>query len=101
MAFVKKIPLSGGAENAHQTFYVQLGEREITFKLDFMSYVDTPYWNVDLLEHGEPLVVGLCLVGGCDLLGPYHLGLGALYLSGAEATLDNLGTANELIWVSP
>ncbi len=101
MATLKTIPLSGGAENANQTFYAQLGEHEITFKLNFMSYVDSPYWNVDLLENGIPLVVGLNLVGGCDLLAPYHFGLGSLYFTGAEATLDNLGTANELVWVAP
>lgn len=101
MAFMKTIPLGGGVENAHQQFYVQLGDREITFKLDFMSYVDEPYWNMDLLENSTPLVVGLNLVGGCDLLAPYHLGLGSLYLTGTTATLDNLGTANELVWVSP
>ncbi len=101
MTTLMTIPLSGGAENANQTFYAQLGEREITFKLNFISYVDTPYWNMDLLENGTPLVVGLNLVGGCDLLAPYNLGLGSLYLAGAAATLANLGTANELVWVSP
>jgi hypothetical protein len=98
---VKEIPLSGGAENAHQSFYAQLGAHEITFKLDFMSYVDDPYWNCDLAENGETLVAGLKLVGGCDLLEPYQLGLGKLIMTGAVPTLDNLGAENHLIWVEP
>ena len=98
---MKEIPLSGGAENAHQSFYAQLGSHEITFKLDFMSYVDDPYWNCDLSENGEALVAGVKLVGGCDLLEPYQLGLGKLIMTGAVPTLDNLGVENHLIWVEP
>lgn len=66
-----------------------------------MSYVDDPYWNCDLAENGETLVAGLKLVGGCDLLEPYQLGLGKLIMTGAVPTLDNLGVENHLIWVEP
>ena len=66
-----------------------------------MSYVDDPYWNCDLSENEETLVAGLKLVGGCDLLEPYQLGLGKLIMTGAVPTLDNLGVENHLIWVEP
>ena len=95
-----EIPLNGGVEYSHQTFVVNIAEREITFKLDYCGYVDTPFWNLDLYENGEPLVEGLTLQGGCDLIAPYHLGLGKLFLVGDEPTLDNLGVSNSLLWVA-
>lgn len=95
-----EIPLQGGAEYAHQTFTVNIAEREITFKLDYCGYVDHPFWNLDLLENGVPLIEGLTIQGGCDLIAPYHLDLGKLFLVGDEPTLDNLGVANTLLWVS-
>ena len=98
---MNQIPLEGGAQNAHQTFSVELVGREITFKLDWCGYVDMPFWNLDLLERGLPLVLGLKLVPGCDLIGPYKLDLGQLWLVGEEPTLDNLGVDNQLVWIEP
>lgn len=96
---MKQIPLEGGAINAHQTFTVTLGDREITFELDFMGYTDHPAWNCNLYENGKPLVYGLLLVTGGDLLAPYHLNLGQLWMAGDEPTLENLGIDNELVWI--
>lgn len=98
---MKVIPLTGGLENAHQTFSANLGGRTISFELDYMGYIDHPAWNLTLSERGVVLVAGLLLVGGCDLLEPYCLGLGRLCVVGEEPTLDSLGTTNELIWVAP
>ncbi len=98
---MKVIPLSGGLKNAHQTFSAELGDRTITFDLDYLGYLDSPVWNISLSEQGETLVAGLLLVSGCDLLEPYNLGLGRLCVVGEEPTLDNLGTNNQLIWVAP
>lgn len=95
------IPLEGGAVNAHQTFSVELLGREITFKLDWCGYVQEPFWNLDLLERGLPLVLGLKLVPGCDLIEPYHLDLGKVVMIGEEPTLDNLGVDNTLVWIDP
>lgn len=95
------ISLEGGAKNAHQTFSVELAGREITFKLDWCGYVDYPFWNFDILERGLPLVLGLKLVPGCDLIAPYKLDIGQLWFVGEEATLDNLGFDNHLVWIEP
>ena len=95
------IPLEGGPQNAHQTFSVELAGRDITFKLDWCGYVDFPFWNLDILERGLPLVLGLKVVPGCDLVEPYKLGLGKLVLVGEEPTLDNLGIDNQLVWIDP
>lgn len=97
MAF--EITLQHGVEYSHTSFVVNIAEREITFKLDWCGYPNSPFWNLDLEENGVPLVQGLTLQGGCDLLAPYHLGIGKLFLVGDEPTLDNLGEANTLLWV--
>lgn len=96
---MKEITLSGGASNARQEFQATLNDREITFRLFWCSYVDSPFWNVDLFEKGERLVSGLVLKPGCDLLAAYHLDLGRLIMVGEEPTLDNLGERNHLVWV--
>lgn len=95
-----EIPLEGEAINAHQDFTAQLGDNEITFRLDFQPYRKVPSWNVSLFKDGDPLVLGLVLTGGCDLLSPYHLDIGSLSLEGDEPTLDNIGISNKLIWTS-
>lgn len=97
---MKVIPLSGGAKNAHQTFSVLLGDRELTMRLDFMAYIDVPSWNLTIEEDEEVLVEGLLLRCGCDMIAPYQLGLGKLVIVGEEPTLDNLGVTNELVWVA-
>lgn len=97
---MKVIPLTGGAKNAHQSFSVLLGDHELTFRLDFMGYIDVPSWNLTIEEDEEVLVEGLLLRCGCDILGPYQLGLGKLVMIGEEPTLDNLGTTNQLVWVA-
>lgn len=98
---MKEIALEGGQENAHQTFTVEMAGRSIDFELDYMGYVDVPVWNLTLKERDQILIAGLLLVGGCDLLEAYNLGLGKLCLVGKEPTLDNLGVENHLIWVAP
>ena len=44
------IPLRQGAANAHQRFAVQLGENLISFEIDFISYLDSPAWSMNLLR---------------------------------------------------
>lgn len=96
---MQKIELQSGAANAHQSFTVTLGERDITFRLDWMPYQFIPKWNLNLYEGDTPLVLGLILAVGCDLLEAYHLGIGKLVLVGDEPTLENLGTNNSLVLV--
>lgn len=95
------IPLASGAENAHQRFSVQLGESLIDFELDFISYLDSPAWSMNLLRDGSPIVSGAMLEPGCDVIQSYRTGIGQLFFTGAECTLDNLGIENFLVWVPP
>lgn len=94
------IHLTGGARNAHQDFVVNLGDRALTFNLDWCGYAKYPFWNCDIFENGEPVVVGLVLKCGCDLLSPYQLGIGKLVMTGEEPTLENLGQTNTLTWIA-
>lgn len=109
----KKIPLVGGERNAHQTFFIQLGEYSFEFKLD---YVQEDQWMLSILPDGDSGDIPLVTIAGVDYVCPSRAiepggsivrgwGLeptfGQLFLSGDEPTLDNLGTDNTLVWVSP
>lgn len=95
---MQEIKLLGGAEYANQEFSAQLNGKTIVFRLHYCGYGNPPFWNLDLYYKGEPIVQGLTLVGGCDLLSPYRLGIGSLVLVGDDPTLDNLGSDCHLIW---
>ena len=97
---MKLIPLNGGAKNAHQDFVVDIGNHEVTFRLDYCGYVDIPFWNLSMWERNEPIVEGLTLQTDADLLAPYQLGMGKLIMTGDTPTLDNLGVDNCLVWVA-
>jgi hypothetical protein len=95
-----EIPLTNGATNAHQRFSVQLGTNLIDFQLDFISYLDKPAWSMNLYRDGSPLVYGAMLEPGCDVIDNYRAGIGLLIFVGDPVTLDNLGVANHLVWVT-
>lgn len=95
-----EIPLVGGAGNTHQTFSAILGGVELSFKLDYLAYLESPAWNMTLGKGNEVLVEGLLLKCGCDMLAPYRFGLGALVLAGNDPTMNNLGVENTLYWLS-
>lgn len=95
------IPLGAGATNAHQRFSVQLGDSLIDFELDFISYLDSSAWSMNLVRDGTRLVSGAMLEPGCDVIQSYRTGIGQLVFTGAEVTLDNLGVENFLVWVPP
>ena len=95
-----EIPLVGGAGNTHQTFSSILGGVELSFKLDYLAYLESPAWNMTLGKGNEVLVEGLLLKCGCDMLAPYQFGLGALVLAGNDPTMNNLGVENTLYWLS-
>jgi len=87
-----EIPLQNGAINAHQKFNIQLGDYLLDFTVNYVgSYADTSGWSMDISQDGSPLVSGAMLVPGCDVIANYGAGIGLL--------LDNLGTANHLVWV--
>lgn len=95
------IPLRPGAENAHQRFTVQLGENLIEFEVDFISYLDSPAWSMNLVRDGSRLVSGAMLEPVSDVIQSYRTGIGQMVFTGADVTLDNLGIDNFLVWIPP
>lgn len=95
-----EIPLSNGSANAHQTFSVELGGKYLTFELNYLSYLNTPGWTMDIKRDNTPLVTGAMLVPGVDVVANYRADIGLLLFVGDEPTLDNLGVDNHLLWVS-
>ena len=95
----KSIPLIGGAVNAHQQLEVQLGDVFAIFNIDYRTLTDI--WSVSISVDGNTLVSGASLQPNVDIIQHWQLGdiLGQLVFTGDVATLDNLGLANNLIWV--
>lgn len=95
-----EIPLSNGSANAHQRFSVTLGDNYLNFEIDYLSYLDTPGWSMNILRDGTYLVSGAMLVPGADVISTYRAGIGRLVFVGEEVTLNNLGIDNHLVWVT-
>ena len=95
----KVIPLVGGSVNSHQQFDVQLGDNLVTITLLWKSILEQ--WSMDIDQEGVRLVSGAMLEPGCDIIATWQSDLGRLVLVGDEATLDNLGRSNSLIWIPP
>ena len=95
-----ELPLSGSDEQ----FNVSILGTEYTF---IVQYRDEPYfcWMLDLLtNNGDPIVRGIPLVTGVDLLSPFSgaLKLGFSLFVGTDGapdsppTEDNLGTLSHV-----
>ncbi|WP_046486867.1 phage baseplate plug family protein [Pseudomonas veronii] len=95
------IPLAAGADNSHQRFSVQLGDNLISFEIDFISYLDTPAWSMNLRRGGVMLAPGVMLEPGSDIIQSYRTGIGQMVFTGKDVTLDNLGVDNSLVWIPP
>lgn len=108
----KVIPLSGTKKFAHYTQYVSLGEYSFELAIDYqqngqwLMYVisdgdvgDIPTTTVNDVDY----VAEVMLEGGVDLVAPYQITktFGQLFFVGPDATLENLGSANKLVWFSP
>ena len=96
---MQTIPLRAGAANAHQRFSVQLGGNLLAFEIDYVSYLDSPSWTMNIRRDGSLLVAGAMLEPGADVIQSYGAGVGRMVFVGDEVTLDNLGIANALVWV--
>lgn len=86
-----------------QSFGITLAGRELRLTVRWLQASEGG-WLLDLYEPetAAPIVCGIPLVTGCDLLAPYaYLELGgALWLDGDEPPdLDNLGVGVELCFV--
>ena len=94
------IPLSAGSVNAHQIFSIQLGDNLLEFPINYVTYIDVPTWSADIYRDGSALALGAMLVSGANIMAGYDAGIGKIFFVGSEATLDNLGIDNKLVWVS-
>lgn len=108
----KTIPLSGGISNANYSQYVTLGDFSLQLVL---AYQQNGQWVMDIIADGDVgevpvttlndidyIALGVMLEGGLDLVEAYNISktFGQLYFVGEEATLNNLGKENNLVWYS-
>lgn len=99
MSTTFEIPLTSGA----QSFSVPLAGVTYSMRLRCCG-VEAPSWVLDVsTEAGDPLVSGLPLVTGCDLLAQHgHLGIGGgLYVVSDidPPTYASLGVATKLYFL--
>jgi len=94
----KTIELVGGSINAHQIFFVQLGENFLEFNLNYITRYSL--WSLDILQEGVILLSGAMLVPGAEITKGYNANIGRLLFVGDDTTVDNLGIANtnKLVW---
>lgn len=91
-----EIPLQAGAQNSHQRFAVQLGDNLVDFRLDWNFLYDR--WAVNLSIEGASILSGGILAAGAAV-NRHAPDMGRLYFVGEDATLDNLGKSNTLVWI--
>lgn len=90
-----KIPLP--QNESYITTTVVLGDVEYEMHLDW-SY-SGEYYRVRLVDNGVDLpLAGKGLNPGVDILETLRLGIGKLYLEGAQPTLANLSLDNRLVY---
>ena len=96
-----EIALRSGSANAHQRFTQRLGGNLLEFRVNFLAYQEVPLWIMDVYRDGAPVALGLGLNAGAVVTEAYNLpeDLGRLMFVGAEATLENLGKDNHLVWL--
>lgn len=97
---MKTVPLVAGAANAHPKFTVQLGDNTLDFTVNYITTLESPAWSVDIAKEGVDIVCGAMLEPNADIVANYEAGIGKLIFVGEPVTLDNLGTANRLVWVA-
>jgi hypothetical protein len=91
--------------DADQIFFITIGD--IDYMLDIKWNHRSETWKLDIYDavSNNLLVAGLSLVLGADLLYPYNLDIGALFLhdessKSLDAKSDDLGDRVKLIWMS-
>ncbi len=91
-----EVPLQGGAKNSHQRFSIQLGKNLVDFRIDWNYLYNR--WALNLSIEGVDVLSGGILSAGAAV-NRYVPGMGRLYFVGEDATLDNLGKSNTLVWL--
>lgn len=96
-----EIKLKSGSAYANQRFSQRLGDNLLEFRIKYLAYQDVPYWVLDIYRDGSPIALGMGLNAGSILTNGYNLpdDIGRLFFVGSEATLDNLGKDNHLVWL--
>ena len=98
-----KIPLS----TKPQTFNINLADKEYRLTIRWNASLGSESWILDIAtaNNGTPILSGIPIVTGVDLLGPYeYLEFGGhlvCYSGSSDAipTFENLGVENELLFV--
>lgn len=96
------LPVSASA----QTFFVQLDN--LTYKITLRWNAVAVCWVMDIADfEEEPMVQGIPIVTGTDLLAPYaYLGIGGGIVALTEGdpdavpTFENLGTGGDVYFVA-
>lgn len=100
---IAELPLSS---DPSQSFTCQLGAVKYYCEAKYNSR--NGVWSLDLYDDAarSPILLGMAIVLGVDLLEPYNLGIGRLVAvdgnaTDRDATADDLGTRVTLNWISP
>lgn len=90
------ITLNANIQNPRPRFNQRISGRLFGFEIERASYCADPYWIMNVYINGEPRKMGCPLLPGAV----HDFGEdGRLVFVGEEATLDNLGKANKLVWI--
>ena len=91
-----EIPMSGGAENAHQSQSIQLGDNYCELHINWVTRFEC--WTMDVLVDAVVVMAGIMLLPSAGLSTTYRAGIGSFAMTGDNPTLDNLGSSNKLVW---
>lgn len=80
----------------YQRFSVNVDGHSLSFALRWLQ--NYSYFAVDIYENGEPVTLGKGLNPDINLVRGLNTALGAIYLSGSQPTIDNLGVSNMLVY---
>ncbi|CTQ67109.1 phage baseplate plug family protein [Roseibium alexandrii] len=69
-------------DNPRQQLSVLMGQRRTTLVVWYSDF--TKRWSFDLAVDDAPVLTGRRIVAGVDLLKPFDLGLGVLFVDAAE-----------------
>lgn len=91
------VGLSGGAQNSHQVFSANLGSDYAGIEMRWNS--KSGQWIVSVSINNAELINEKAYASGTNIFDGFF-GWGMLIVIGEDATLDNLGITNKLIWIS-
>lgn len=88
-------------------FNIQLANRILTITTKYNSRgAESPFWTINIAEGDNSIIEGIPLLLGAEILAPFNLGIGAMFLfdftgTGTDATDTSLGTTVRLIYYTP